>query len=55
MVGFSRRLITPWNWKAWRVVMRRPRSAYVVAMASSFSHCSGVITPPGVRVRIMKL
>ncbi|MNV46460.1 hypothetical protein D3C71_1382930 [compost metagenome] len=22
MVAFSSRLITPWNWNAWRVVMR---------------------------------
>ena len=22
MVAFNSRLITPWNWKAWRVVMR---------------------------------
>ena len=27
MVALSSRLITPWNWKAWRVVMRSPRSA----------------------------
>ena len=55
IVGFSWPLITPWNWNAWRVVMRRPRSAKVVAIASSSSHCAGVTTPPGVRVRIMKL
>ena len=53
IVAFSSRLTTPWNWKAWRVVMRSEWLAKPVAMASSLSHCSGVTTPPGVRVRIM--
>src|SRR3546814_21192633 len=50
IVALSRVLITPWHWNAWRVVMRRPRTAYVVATASSLSHCAGVTTPPGVQL-----
>ena len=46
--------MTPWNWNAWRVVRRSVPLAKSVAIRSSASHCAGVHTPPGTRMRIMK-
>ena len=47
-------LITPWSWKAWRVVSRSVRLPKSSAMRSIASHCAGVQTPPGTRTRTMK-
>jgi hypothetical protein len=53
--GFRSRLITPCSWKAWREVSRSVPFACSVAIASNASHCFAPTTPPGRRVRIMKL
>jgi hypothetical protein len=55
IVALSSRLITPWNWKAWRVVMRRPRWRRRGDGIQLQPLARALITPPGVRVRIMKL
>src|SRR3546814_14300180 len=49
LVALSRVLITPCNWDPWRVAMRVPRPAYVVASASTFSHGPGRTTRSGGR------
>ena len=53
MVRLRLLLITPWNWKAWRVVSLMVLLANCVARRSVSSHCAGVATPPGTRMRIM--
>ena len=55
MVFLRSFLITPCSWKAWRVVRRSDPVPYVRASLLSASHCLGEQTPPGRRVRIMKL
>ena len=47
--------MTPWNWKACRVVSLSVPLAKSPAIRSMASHWPGVQTPPGTRTRIMKL
>ncbi len=55
IVALSSVLTTPCTWNACRVVSRSVPLPYRRAISSSASHCRGVQTPPGSRVRIMKL
>gem|GEM_PF-6247158 len=46
---------TPWNWMHWRVVTRRVLLPYWVARSSKVIHWLAVMTPPGMRLRIIMM